>query len=84
MKKEKWKGEKKIKIYDLFFINISIKENKHLALNKFENEYFNTKIDKENSNQDSSSRTSKSEIDKIIHTQWIKNFYIQINYQHIF
>ena len=68
-KREMKRDDKKIKIYYLFFINISIKENKHFAFNKYENEYFNTKIDKENSNQDSSSRTSKSEIDKIIHTQ---------------
>ena len=69
-KREMKRDDKKIKIYYLFFINISIKENKNfLSLSKFDNEHFNTKVDKENSiNQDSSSQTSKSEIDKIIHT----------------
>ena len=85
-KREMKREEKKIKIYYLFFIDISIKENKNfLSLSRFDNEHFNTRIEKENSiNQDSSSRTSKSEIDKIIHTTMNQNFYIQINYQHIF
>ena len=63
------RDDKKIKIYYLFFIDISIKETKNfLTLSRYDNE-FNTRIEKDNStNQDSSSRTTKSEIDKIIHT----------------
>ena len=47
--KREMKRGKRNKNYYLLFINIWIKENKHLALNKYENEHFNTKIDKENS-----------------------------------